>query len=154
MTVVIPATSRPSNLHLPPGVKLETIESDVFGICDQIREISDRLFIVVMHQGSQHACAIMERCDDNVDRLIFRVKQLDGRVVKRLRRMMGMSFEDRYKEAEREEFRMKEQEEEAAFEELYERMGAPMWSQLDRDGFIQRPVSYPKVGVAKPGKAR
>jgi hypothetical protein len=29
-------------------------------------------------------------------------------------------------------------------EQFYERMGGPMWTELERDGFIQRPVSYPK----------
>lgn len=153
-SVVIPGTSRPSNLHLADGVQIETLDSDVLGVCDQVSEISDRLFLVVLRQEDKYAVAIMEHCDDGVDRLVFKVRNLDGRVLKRIRRMIGMPLKERIAKAEKDEHRMQEEAKEEKFEELWDRLGGPMYRQLHHDGFSQAPVSYPKVGVAAPGRRR
>jgi hypothetical protein len=43
---------------------------------------------------------------------------------------------------------MEAESREREFEDLYESMGRPMWTDLERCGFIQRGSSYAKRGVA------
>lgn len=138
---------RPTNLRLPPEAAAMAVESDMYAICERVREISPRLFIVLIADSRSHAYAIMEQCEDGVDRLIFRVKELDGRVLNRLREILAMPLQERLAKLEKDEYRHREEAAEHQFEELYERLGRPMWAQLEHDGFIQRNRSYPKRGV-------
>lgn len=138
---------RPTNLHLPPDVAAVPVSSDVYGICDRISQVSRRLYIILVTDSKSHTFIIMEKCEDGQDRLVFRVKELDGRVIKRLEEMMSLPLEVRIAKLEKDAYRYREEAEEAAFEELYDRLGGPMWSQLEHDGFIQRNKSYPKRGI-------
>lgn len=147
MSLVVPATARPANLHLRPGTKAELVDGDLYDVCKRIGEVDERLFILLLDDGDAYAYAIMERCPDGWDRLVFKVKQLDGRVIERLRGLMAVPLNERLKTLEAEEHRLKEEAEQEAFEELYERLGGPMWTELERTGFSQRPISYPKRGV-------
>lgn len=153
--ITLPAGTAPSNLVLPPGIEPRMVESDVYGICERVAEISPRLKVVVL-EGQEHPFAIMESCDDGVERLVFKVRELDNRVVEKLRRIMAMPLSERLRQIERDERRFKEQERERELEELYERVGRPMWTLLDRCGFLEAPrgVSYPKAGVATRGRMR
>jgi hypothetical protein len=145
MSVIIPGSSRPSNLHFHDGVTVRMVDSDVYRICDRVKEISDRLFIVVASEGAKHAFIIMEHCDDGVDRRVYRTNELDGRVIEKLRKMMHMPLDERVRVLEKEEAANEAARKEAEFEELYERLGGPLRYQLWHDGFIDhRDKSYPK----------
>jgi len=65
-----------------------------------------------------------------------------------------MPLAERLAKLEKDEYKIEADRKEAQLDDLYERVGRPMWTQLEHDGFIQRGVSYPKVGVSKPGQAR
>jgi len=145
--LVLPDGVRPSNLHLPEGTSATYIDQDVFGICEQIREIDSNLSVIVLQNGGGYAFAIMERGRDGVEHLILRVKQLDGRVIRELREMAAVPLAVRLKHFEEREFKLESERHDNELEELYERMGGPMWTELERCGFIQRPVSYAKRGV-------
>lgn len=139
-------------MHLPEGAKAYLVESDVYGICEQIAEISPRLHVFLLTDDAKYAYAITEHCEDNVERLVFKVKELDGRVIKRLRTLMAKPLLQRLDEIEKENHRFEQQELDDELERLYEELGRPMWTQLEHDGFIQRSISYPKAGVATRGR--
>lgn len=155
MTVLIPGSSVPNNLQFDGQATV--VESDVLNIADQVRELNPDLYIVLANPPRPDGknFIVMENCKDGVVRFVKRYETLDGRVVNDLRYMLGVPFSERVKmlEKENEEFERKQKDEQ--LEELYERMGRPMWTQLEHDGFVDgRSVSFPKRGVAAPGKAR
>jgi hypothetical protein len=64
-----------------------------------------------------------------------------------MQRIMHVPFEKRLEAAERDEDEHNRKRKEDELDTLYERMGRPMWTQLEHDGFIQRGRSYAKGGV-------
>jgi len=140
---------RPTNLHLPDATQTTLVDSDLYHICDRIAEIDPRLFIVHLAHGEKDAFAIMERCEDGVDRLVFKVAELDARVVDRLREIQAIPFEKRFEELEKREMETNRKRNEEAMDELYERLGGPMYTQLAKDNFIDRGASYPIVRSKK-----
>lgn len=151
----------PTNLSLPPGTGIAYVDADMYDICERVKEISPDIKIVAYdNDGSKYTHGI---CEDTPSKLalIFKVGPacpdtpvLDGRVISKLRRLLAVPLDERLKLIEKEEAKYEADCKENELEELYETMGRPMWTQLEHDGFITRPVSYPKVGVASPGKAR
>lgn len=146
-TLYLPTGAVPTNLHLREGINTRFVENDLYDICRRMEKISRRLYAVEMEDGTKIKYAIMEHCDDGIDRLVFRVDQLDGRVLHRLEQLMAMSLQARLDQIERDEYKFEAERKEAELEDLYERVGAPMWTELEKANFIQRPVSYPKTGV-------
>jgi hypothetical protein len=146
--LTLPSGTRPSNLHLPEGMTATFIDADMYDICERVKEISPRLAIVLLEHDSKYAYAIIENCVDGVERLVFKVQQLDGRVIDKLRKIMALPLEHRIIELEKEHERILADYKEQQLEDMYDRIGRPMWTDLERCGFIQRPVSYPKAGVA------
>ncbi len=154
-SIVVPGTAAPSNLHLSPDVQACVVESDMYDICERIKEISPRLYIIDLRDDKHnHKYAVMEDCKDGQQRLVARYAELDARILENLRYMAKVPLAERVRILEKENEDFERASREANFEELYERLGGPMYNQLEHDGFVQRPKSYPKVGVAKPGKAR
>lgn len=138
---------------LPPEVRHVSLDSDVYNICERVKEISPDLHIVVLANDEQHVFAIMEHCADGVERLVFKVSELDKRVLDKLNELMAVPLKTRIERLEKENHRFEQQEREREFEEFYETFGAPMWRQLEHDGFIEsRGKSFPKSGVASKGK--
>lgn len=134
---------QPSNMQLPPGSSQNYVSGDVYDICERIKELDRNLRVVPL--PSEHfpfGIALIE--DDGTERLIFRAKVLDDRVIKRVRYIMGVPFEQRLAVIDKEIHRDEVEEKERQLEDLYDRMGGEMWHQLERCGFSQRPVSYPK----------
>jgi hypothetical protein len=140
------------------------VENDVFSICERIKEIDPNLKVILLEwdekvdtRGHTAICscpackpyAIMETSDDGVERLVCKVRELDERVLTELRRMIAIPFAKRFEELEKIEAAAKAAEEERQFEELYERMGGPMWKELEKCGFIDGPraASYAKGGL-------
>lgn len=155
-SIALPDSVRPSNLHLRESVRIRHIDSDLFDVCKRVGEISERLYIVELSEGQEYAFVVMERCEDNVDRRVFKVAELDGRVLDKLRYLMARPLPERLAEIERMEGKFEADRREEEVEGLYERLGAPMLPLLDRLGFLGAPrgTSYPKLGVAAPGRAR
>lgn len=122
------------------------LDSDLYGICERIKEVSTDLFIIVASEGAKNKFIVMERCNDGIDRKVFGVDELDGRVIERLRYLMAHPLNERYAMLEEEARKMEAAAREQEFEELYERLGGPMQHQLWHDGFIEhRDKSYPKA---------
>lgn len=146
-SLILPTGAAPTNLRLRSSVTTTFVENDVYDICKRMREVSDRLYAVQLEEGGRHAFAIMEHCDDGVERLVFKTKELDARVIEKLQRLMSMPFDVRVRECEKAEYEADALRKENELEDLYERVGRPMWTELERCNFITRPVSYPKTGV-------
>lgn len=148
--LILPGHIAPSNLHLLPGQSSAFVEGDLFNIAERVREV-DRSLQVVQLNDPEYPYAVMEFCGDGVERLVFKVKALDGRVIERLRYLMARPLDERLRELEADEYKWEAERKEQELEELYERVGAPMWTQLDRDGFIAggRGLSYAKRGVTR-----
>lgn len=154
MSLLLPV---PTNLRLPVGTKTFVVEQDMYDICERVRteiEGGDCFFIVLHEEPNGDTYyTVMEQCSDGVDRVaITRIEALDARVLERLRYIMAVPLSKRMDEIERLEKIDAARQKEEELEELYERMGGPMWSQLEHDGFVQRPKSYAKVGVTSRGK--
>lgn len=146
--LMLPSGLAPSNLHLRPGVNARYVENDIFDIAKRVRAVDESLHIIELEEDGRVVYAIMEHGRDGIERLVFRVSELDGRVVERLRYLMAMPLHERLDKLEEEELRANASKHEDDMDELYERVGRPMWTELEKCGFIQRSVSYPKTGVA------
>lgn len=146
----IPGSAAPNNLHFASDVRATIIDGDLYNICERIKEVDPRLFIVVLDKqdNDEYSFAIMEHCDDGWDRLVWRVKELDQRVLKKAEYLRKVPFERRLEEAEAMEARMKAEEDEASFNDLYERLGRPMRRQLIHDGFVD-PKTYSSLPSGK-----
>lgn len=139
---------KPSNLEVPYGYSDVHVDGDLYNICERVKEISPDLFIIPLPEGSgPWRFSIGERCKDGVERLVFHTRELDGRVVDELRRIMAMPLNERLRKLEQEEHQFDADERERQLDELYETVGRPMWTELEKCGFIQRGVSYPKSGA-------
>lgn len=145
------ALPRPDNLRGRYGA---LVESDVYDICSRIKEVDPNLYIQlldppVQFAGKVYHYAIVEVCRDGVERLVCRVEELDARVIEHMQYLLHVPFEKRFAEAERLEAKAEAERREKEHAELYERIGRPMWTDLERCGFIQRPASYAKRGIRK-----
>lgn len=143
---------KPSNLHLPHGATVREVDSDVHNICERIKEISPTLSIHVLEGQGKYIFAVFEDCADGVYRQVKKYTELDDRVVQDMRYFMAKPLAARAREIELAIEKEERDRDEERFERLYEEMGRPMWSELEKCGFIQRPASYPKLGVATGGK--
>lgn len=147
MSVIVPGIAAPTNLRVRN--KAIVLESDVYNICDRIKELEPSLYIV-LDEDRDKPFVIMQTCWDGVDRFLKDYEVLDPRVLKDIEYMLGVPFEERVKRLERENDEWERKHADEQLEELYERMGGPMWQQLEHDGFIDsRGVSYAKKGVAQ-----
>jgi 3-methyladenine DNA glycosylase AlkC len=153
--LILPTGTVPTNLRLLDGTKVRYVDSDLYDIASRLKQVHPSIYVLEVepHEKDVH-WVIMENCEDGVQRLIFKVAELDGRVLKKLNQIMAMPLAHRLKKLEEDEYKMEADRKDAQLEDLYERVGRPMWTQLEHDGFIQRGVSYPKVGVSKPGQVR
>lgn len=152
---------KPSNLSVPPGMGVRVyVDGDVYDICTRLAEVSPALQVITLTgQENKYTHVIAENCDDGVTRLIFKVGPaskdtplLDGRVVEKCQRLLQQPMDKRIEALDKEAKAWEEADREYRHEKLYEEMGRPMLHQLEKSGFIQRPVSYPKAGVATRGK--
>lgn len=125
------------------------ITGDIFRICEQVADLSPNLIIRERpdwETAGGYRYIVSEISADGVERWVLGVNELDGRLTERLQRMLFVPFEERFAAAEREEQRYKAAEVERELDELAENIGLPMQTQLERCGFTQRSVSYPKAG--------
>ena len=89
-------------MPLPANMKarVQTVTSDVYNICNRIREISPDL-ILVHHEGHERPWVVMEKCADGAERFVSRYKVADGRILDDLRYMLAVPYERRLAEAEK-----------------------------------------------------
>ncbi len=151
MGIDIPGSAAPNNLHFATDVRATILESDLYDICNRIKEIDPALFIVVLDSKHQdgYSFAIMEHCDDGWDRLVWRVKELDQRVLNKAAYLKHVPFEKRIEEAEKVEARMKAEQDAQQFDELFENLGRPMQRELARTGFIDPKVTTSYRNVSR-----
>ena len=148
--LVLPGVT-PDNLKLDGSIKSAMITSDVFNICERLKELNPRLEVHAIwddRPGGDRGYAIMERTGPHETKLVFKCRELDARVIHEVQYLIGVPFEERMKRVEKlladEDRRQKEEE----LDKLYEDMGRAMWFQLEHDGFIEtRGVSHPKRGI-------
>lgn len=145
--IILPAGLAPSNLHLRDGVTARYVDGDLYNIANRVREVDRSLHVIELAEEDECKFAIMEHCDDGLERLVFTVDELDGRVIERLQRIMAMDLRDRLALLEIEEHKFEADRQDNEMEALYENMGRAFKHQLHRDGFSMSPVSYPKSGV-------
>lgn len=145
--MILPEEHAPTNLHLKPGIKQRFVDSDLYDICNRIQEVHPSLYINELSKGDLAVWAIMENCEDGVQRLVYKTDCLDARVLTKVQRMLKIPLEQRFAEAEREEAKLKAEAKERELDELYERVGAPMQRDLVNCGFGGRRESYAKRGV-------
>ena len=143
---------RPSNLRVPPELGAHfMVDGDMYGICARLREYSAshgmRLAIGVL--PPEHF-AIMEEGPDGKDRLVFRVgpgceiDELDGRVIDKLNYIRTVPAAQRLRDMEREIDRERLAREDEQREKMWANLGAPLYANLAKCGFIStpRPESY------------
>lgn len=151
MSLIIPEGARPHNLHFGDDVQVRVVDSDMYNICDRLREIHPDMYIVAATRDGEIIFNIMDAAPDGSVQRIFRCKELDARVLEKVRYIMSVPFEERYALACREIDEHDAAQKEEQLEDLYERLGRPMWTQLEHDGFIDgRNKSYSKRGVMGP----
>lgn len=150
----------PTNLSLPPGTGVAYVDSDVFDICNRVKEVDPNLKVVVYEgQEDKYTHGIVEDTRDGI-KLVFKIgpasketPELDGRVIRKLVRLQSVPLNERLKLIEKEEAAYEREWKENQLDELYENLGRPMWTQLEHDGFIDsRGISYPKLGVSSKGR--
>lgn len=153
--LMLPDGMAPTNLHLRPSTKARYIDGDLLDICPRLAEISPRLYVVELVEGDKAVWAIMEATDAGSGMLVYKADSLDARVLERVRYMLHVPFDQRLKVIEAENAKYEADHADNLLEQTYERMGGQFRRQLEHDGFIDhRGVSYPKIGVAAPGRAR
>lgn len=145
--LILPSGSAPSSLRLAETSTARYVDGDLYNIGRRLQELHPSIYAVELTHADRQEWAIMENCEDGVQRLIFKSDHLDGRVIAKLGPIMNVPLEERVRVAEEVEARAKKEQEENEFERLYEELGRPMLTQLEHDGFIQRSVSYAKRGV-------
>lgn len=146
-----------SDLYLPRPENIRGrygnyVTQDMFHIAERLQELDRSLYISTLDpplefHGLVYNFAISEICADGQERLVMRCEQLDGRVIRECERMLRVPFLHRLAELEKVEAKWAEENKQRQLDELYERMGGNMLVQLDRCGFIDRPVSYAKTNV-------
>lgn len=146
-TLLLPNRVAPTNLHLRGGVTTRFVDSDMYDIGKRMAEISRRLYAIETEENGRVAWIVMEHCEDGIDRLVFRTPHFDGRVIKKLQELFTVDLHTRLARLEKEQFKFEADRKENELDDLYERIGRPMLTDLDKCGFITRPVSYPKRGV-------
>lgn len=134
------------------GSRGRLVEGDVYDICTRIKELDPSLVIYANDETHAKKFSVVEMCKDHVERLVFTTDELDGRIISKLQHLLFVPFEKRFAEAERLEQQAKDDADEKSLNDLYENMGRPMLTDLERCGFIQRSVSYAKRGVAGGGR--
>ena len=140
------AAGRPSNLRTP-GLNA-VVESDVFDICNRVKEIDPDLTVWANDEGHKHRFTIQGIDREGNEYPILFVDELDARVIDELRRRMYLQtipFAKRWAEFEKLEAQREKVRDTEEREKLYEKMGYQFYRQLDRCGFIQRSDILPKA---------
>lgn len=138
--------------HVPKNFRDDfgelVVEGDTHMVCDQLAKISPNLLVRRRKRlDNSYEYIVSEICIDGKERWVMRRDYLDPRLVKDIEYILHVPYEHRYAEAEKLEAKIEADNHEYELDKLYDQFGRPMLTELERCGFIQRPVSYPKRGV-------
>lgn len=146
MTLAIPGSARPTNLHLTPEQIHWDLDADTLHWLEHLPDAvegGDRLFVLI-HKDHDEPFVIVEHADDGSDMFVMRTAHLDERTYERLRYMRQVPLDKRIERLDRIAADWEREDMENRTEEMYERFGGDMRWQLYRDGFIDSPgVSMP-----------
>ena len=93
-------TPIPDNIRIGWGADFtrpKLVESDVFNVCERIKEIDPRLFVVLQEEHPTHKWVIMENCVDGECRMVKRYENLTPAILEDLRYMLAVPFAERLK---------------------------------------------------------
>lgn len=134
--LILPGVT-PSNLKLPERFKVIPLESDMYNICDRIKEISPNLFIELLVDEKTGAQAwVIQENTINGPKEVFKTEELDGRVIEHCQYLLKVPFEKRFAEAERLARKDMADYETKQMDKLMERLAGPFLRQLYHDGFV------------------
>jgi hypothetical protein len=149
MSLIIPASARPSNLHLAPHQVRFELDGETLHWLEHLPEEvqdGDRLFVVI-HEDHPEPFVVMEHADDGTDMFVLRTDRLDAKTYETLRRARFIPLHKRLAAFEKEEAKHQADQKQHELDELYERIGGPMYRELHRNGFAHgRAESFPKRG--------
>lgn len=92
----------PSNVRLPRRLRgARMMTSDVYNVCDRIKEIDPNLYVVI-HENTEQPFVVMEHCTDGEERMVKRYKELTPEILTDLRRMLAIPWETRFKKLAKE----------------------------------------------------
>lgn len=137
---------RPTNLRLLPEYAHAFIDGDLYDICGRLRaySVSYGVSMSVVQIDPTHF-AICETDARGVENLVFRVgpgceiDALDGRVIDKLNYIRSVPAGERLRQMEAEFGREKAHREEQNREKMWDRLGAPLYANLAKCGFISTP---------------
>lgn len=88
----------PENVMLPRSTtrRMKVVTSDVYNICDRIKQI-DRRLMVVLQENHPEPWAVMENCADGNVRMVARYEALDARILDDLQRMLAIPYLERFR---------------------------------------------------------
>jgi hypothetical protein len=72
------------------------VESDVFNICERIKQIDPSLY-VVLQEGQVKPWIVVEQCADGEHRMVERYERLDAGILEDLQRMLRIPYMERFK---------------------------------------------------------
>ena len=93
MSVLVP---RPESLRVRGKAVPKLVESDVYNICNRIKQIDPSLF-VVWQEGQAKPWIVVEQCADGEQRMVERYEELDARILEDLQRMLRIPYGERFK---------------------------------------------------------
>lgn len=136
----------PSNIILPEGSKAQFVESDLYDICERIRELDENLRVVVLeHVDGRAVFAITEIDRQGNVNLVMRIgpgckiDALDGRVIDHLNWIRAIPADVRAAQIEKEIAAERAYADEQKAEKLYEDMGQTLYDNLFKCGFVMTP---------------
>lgn len=157
MTLTIPGTNAPTNLHLSPDQIHWQLDGDTIEWLKHLPEEVERgeKLYVLIHKDQPEPYIIMEAdCPDPetgryVDMFVTRTDHLGADTYTRIRRARQVPLLKRLEWLEKENAEFEAKEKERIKDELYENLGGDLYRLMHRTGFAHgRAESYPLAGPA------
>lgn len=126
----------PANLRSNARLNVQAVDSDVYNVCERLRELNDRLYVNTIdddHDKSR-TFVIMEETPTG-SQVVFRTRKLDARVVEHVRYLLHVPFAERFAAAERLMDKWEAEDKENELDKMAEEMGLEMQYDLKRLGF-------------------
>jgi hypothetical protein len=140
--LVMPGLVSPANLKRGGRFRSAPITSDIYNICTRLDELSPRLGLHWVKDAI--AFVVTETDARGEEAIVMKYRKLTPEIINDVRYWMGVPLTLRAAECERRADKIEADAKDDHFGELYENMGRDMWAELERTGFTQRGVSFPK----------